>query len=478
MKKTIAFMLALLCMLPLAACGKKNHSPSGTGESGTNAPTGDSYLDSLPVRDYNGADYHVLCTTQTANFYDIAQDSGDNVESAVFSRNSIVSDRYHVNFRHKQLDGNRTGAQAFAAEIRTSVQLDSGYDLIVGQNYYCLPIATEGNLQDLAASAWLHWEEPWYSQKINDNAAVNGKIYGASGTYIMSQISYAMGTFYNKELWEAGNHEEDLYQLAREHRWTFEKLNEFVTDQFQDANHNEMIDAEDRFGYVYHELGIPASIAASDLPITTKDAEGKLTILDYYSTRLTDVFDSYYTFYNDSNDTFKVSGDFSPARMLSAGRSLFGAEQLGALTYCNELKDSEYHIGVLPMPLYDEEQSDYVTYTMRWELFYIPSNADFERSAIVLEYLNYVSESVVIPAYWEKALNKKAADAPQDSEMMYLVKDGLWYDFVTFFNHEVSMRDAVATLIDSRNRRISNWWSSNKETFQKNLEKVVETYGG
>lgn len=479
MKRAIALLFVLCMGLTSVACSTGSKNPQNTGTSEEVSLSGDPYLDNLPIRDYNQADFHILCTTQTAPFYDVnEEDNGDPVQQSVFSRNSAVCAKYGIVLKHKQLDGNMTGREAFATEIRTSVQADTGYDLIVGQNYYCLPIAAEGNLRDLAVSPYLHWDEEWYSQKINDNAVVNGKIFGASGTYIMSQISYAMATFYNKELWLQEEHTEDLYQLVRDKEWTYERLYEFVAGQFRDENHNNNIDKDDHFGYVYNAHGVAASIAASNLPITTKDENGNLTVLEYYSPRLVDVFDSYYSFYNDLVDVYRMSNDFDPAVMLGGGKTLFGCAQLGVLNDCAELKNSEYHIGVLPMPLYDESQTDYVTYTMRWELFYIPTNADFERAAIILEYLNYMSEEIIIPAYWEKALNQRAADAPQDSEMMYIVKDALWYDFVTFFNHRIPMRDAVASLINNRNNRIANWWSSNKDTYQQNLEDVLADYGG
>lgn len=478
MKKTVSLLLVLCAVLLYVACNKKENTVTPSeSRSEEVSKTGDPYLDSLPVRDYGQQKFSILCTTQTAGFYDVTEAGGDTVSASVFARNSAVNERYSVDIRHKQLDGNSSGQKAFTAEIQQSVQLDSGYDLIVGQNYYCLPLATEGSLRDLASSAFIHWDEAWYSQKINDNAAINGKIYGASGTYIMSQISYALATLYNKELWTAEQHDEDLYQLVRDKQWTFEKLNEFVAGHFTDANNNEVVDADDRFGYVYNTHGVAASMAASNLPITSKDADGKLTIHNYYNTHLTDVFDSYYAFYNDSLDAYKTKEDFGPAIMLGKGNTLFGCAQLGALNDCAELKNSEYHIGVLPMPMYDETQSDYITYTMRWELFYIPVNADFERAAIVLEYLNYTSEQIVIPAYWKKALNDRAADAPQDSEMMYVVKDALWYDFVTFHHYKVPMRDAAASLINNRNKRIAQWWGSNEGPMQKLLDDLLADYG-
>ena len=163
--------------------------------------------------------------------------------------------------------------------------------------------------------------------------------------------------------------------------------------------------------------------------------------------------------------------------MLASGNAMFACAQLGVMNDCTELKNSSYHYGVLPMPLYDEDQSEYFTYTMRWELFYVPSNADLDRSTIILEYLNYTSEKYIIPAYWEEALTLRAADDEQDSEMMYIVRDALWYDFVTFFNHEIPMRDAVASQINNGSTRLSSWWNGNKDILEANLESVLEKYG-
>ena len=477
--KKFLFLALIFCMvLPLAACGGKDDDGTQTTPPGQDSQgTGDTYLDSLPSVDYDMYEYQVLCTTQTEGFYNVTVEDQDPVSSSVYERNAAVEAKYNVIFKYTSMDGNNTGKEAFATAIRTSCQLDKGYDLIVGQQYYCLPAATEGNLHDLATSQYLHWDEAWYSPKINENASVNGKIYGASGSYIMSQISYAMATFYNKELWDALNTGDDLYQQVRDYEWTYEKLYEFTANYFTDTDQNNAKGDGDVFGYVYNTHGVAASIAASDTPITTRNADGSMTILDYYTPHLVSVFEDYFDYYNNSLGVYRRSDDFGPAIMLASGNAMFACAQLGVMNDCTELKNSSYHYGVLPMPLYDEEQSEYFTYTMRWELFYVPSNADLDRSTIILEYLNYTSEKYIIPAYWEEALTLRAADDEQDSEMMYIVRDALWYDFVTFFNHEIPMRDAVASQINNGSTRLSSWWNSNKDILEANLQSVLEKYG-
>ena len=481
MKKLLIMLLVLCMVLPLAACGNDSgtKTPATTTGSSNSGVTGElSYVDQLPVRDYDLEEFHVLCTTQTNEFYNVTEEDLDPVSVSVYKRNMAVEEKYNVVFKHTELDGNSTGKDAFLTTLRNSTELGGdGFDLVVGQQYYCLPVATEGKLYDLSTSPFIHWEEDWYSDKINSNAEVNGRVFGASGSYIMSQISYALATFYCKELWEARYSDVDLYQLVRDKEWTYEKLYEYAAGIYQDNDGDYRKSANDDFGYVYNSHGIAASVAASETPIVTRYEDGSMSILPYYNDHLLKVFEKYNEFYNESRGTYKIADDYGPAKLLGQGRTLFACAQLGVMHDCTELKNSELHYGVLPMPLFDSNQSGYYTYTMRWELFYSPVNADFERSAIILEYLNYTTETNVIPAYWEEALTLRAADSDQDSEMMYLVRDSLWYDFITFFNHEVPMRDSVASQISNGSTRLSSWWNSNKDSLETKLQETLEKYG-
>lgn len=482
--KKVLLMLLVLCMiLPMAvACGdNEGGTPSGTtaasGDPGsTNAP--ENYEDTIPERDYDLEEFHVLCTTQTEGFYNVTEDMKDPVSEAVFKRNDAVEERFNIVFKYTSMNGNSNGKEEFLTALSNSTTMgDDGFDLVVGQNYYCLPVAAEGKLQDLASSPYLHWDEKWYSQKINDSADINGRIFGASGSYIMSQISYAQAILYTKELFEGLYPDVDLYQKVRDMEWTRELLTEYATGRYLDNDGDHRPSDADDFGYVYNGHGVAAAVVASDVPIATVDENGDLTVLNYYNEHSEKVFTEYYRFFNQTQGVFKRSDDHGPAIMIGQGRTLFACAMLGSMHDCADLKNSELHFGVLPLPLFDSNQTEYFTHTMRWELFYIPVNADFERSAIILEHLNYQTEKFVIPAYWEEALTLRAADSDQDSEMMYLVRDALWYDFVTFFNFEVDMRDAIASQISNKSSRFTVWWNQNKDRLQTALENTLEKYG-
>ena len=134
-------------------------------------------------------------------------------------------------------------------------------------------------------------------------------------------------------------------------------------------------------------------------------------------------------------------------------------------------------IGVLPNPLFDESQSDYCSYMQRWDLMYIPKNADFEKSTIILEYLNFTSAEYMIPQYWDQALSLRGADNLADGEMLEIIRNTLFYDFVMVFNTEMGgLKDGVAYLISSRSNTLSSWWEKNGSKYADSLELLQMFY--
>ena len=494
MKRFITLFLATCMLLSLVACSNGKEDETDDVGNMTVAVTEDAekvYLENLPERDYDGYEFMLLCTTQTENFYNIDTDTMNDsgINKSVYERNIMVEDKYGVEFVYDSLSGNRNDQKAFASRVTNSAMAGAeGYDLVVAQCYYMLPLAASGILADLNTSEYLHWDMPWYSSDINDNGIINGKLYGASGSYVMSQISYAMAMFYNKQFYANEKFEEgDIYELVRNKQWTFEVFNKMSKNYYTDVDNSQDKNDGDIFGYVYNWHGIEASVVGSDVPIVEFDADGMPTIDNYYNERTIEVFNAYFDYYNYSKGVYggvNIYGDSKPTEVLGGGKALFASAQLGMMVDCAQLRGSEYDYGVVPMPLFDEEQENYLTYTMRWELFYIPTNVDFERSAIVLEYLNYTTDKVVVPEYWNEALSTQQANTEEDSEMLALIKDRLYYDFTSFYGMEMGgiYRDpagngGIITLIEQGNSKLSSWWNSNVDTFRTSLDSVIENYG-
>ena len=90
-----------------------------------------------------------------------------------------------------------------------------------------------------------------------------------------------------------------------------------------------------------------------------------------------------------------------------------------------------------------------------------------------------MSHSLVIPAYWDTAMTVRGADTVDDAEMLNIIRDNLYYDFVTVFKGSMSgLSDAVGNLINSSTGklRLAGWWGTNSGIYTKALADTLATF--
>ena len=481
MIKKISVLLLVICMMVpvFAGCSsEKDKETENTTPTGTLSAM-DEYLASLPDRDFGGEDFSILCTTQTEFFFNVNEMGSEVVGKSVYTRNQEVKDKYNINLVFKSLDGNIAGQGDFANEIRNTTAAGEGHDLIIAQNYYTLPLATEGCLMDLNNSEYLHWDKEWYHNKINQHTEINGKRYAGSGDLVMSQISNAMGIFYNKDVYAEQGYTEDLYALVKNKQWTIEKLLTLTKDFHIDATENGKSD-DDTFGFFANMHGATSMLLGMECKIISYDGNGKPSLDNYYNERLLAAADKLHALIQTNEGGSWKNEDELGVQKVADGTAMFASSRIGYFVESADLRNSQHNIGILPNPLYDTTQTEYYTSTMRWELFYIPSNADLETSAIILEYLNFNSFEYVIPAYWETAMTIRGANTVEDSEMFNLIRDNLYFDFANVFKGSLKgISDAVGNLVHSSTGklRLAAWWGSNSSTYKKALDATLTAFG-
>lgn len=473
MKKILIILMVFCIVLPLVAC--KTEEPVNNNEETYNDATPDNdfrtqhsdYLNNLPERNYSGTEFRVLTSTQTRKFY-LGDETNAAVSEAVFERDMELENRYGVIMDYTVKDGNSSGQNEYVTSIRNSISDPLGYDLIIGQTYYCMALASEGYFLDLNQAEYLHLDQEWYHQNINANVLICGKMFGVSGDYLTSQISSAMGLLYNKDMYDSLSYEDDLYDLVRNKQWTLEKMNTMIQDTYDDLNRDELRDISDKYGFFGNGHSINGLIYGFDCPIAEYLEDGSVSIDNYYNDHLISVFEALDTFYNSNEAVFR-GGDSDNLESLVNGNSLFISTWIDNLI-SERMRNSNYKIGVLPNPLFSEAQENYCSYMQRWDLMYIPKNADFEKSTIILEYLNFTSAEHMIPRYWDEALSIRGANEAADREMLEIIRDTLFYDFVMVFNTELGgLKDGVAYLISSRSNTLSSWWEKNGSKYADSL---------
>ncbi len=487
MKRIIAILMVLLmslalCILP--ACNKDG------GDDNTTVTTvdGDGEIEAtFADRSYDGYEYKVLCTTQCEEFYVTPDATSTVIQENVVNRNITVQGKYGVTLSFNAMNGTSSGREAFAAEIRRASSAgDECYDLVIGQTYYTMALALEGMYYNMADSPYLNLDQPWYDGKlINDNINIAGKLFAASGSFVISQTSTIMGLYYNKTMFDENQCAElldgkDIYTAVKDGEWTFEKLEQMTRLVYIDTNYNDKTDADDIYGFVGNIHAPMSALIASETPITTKDDLGDVYI-DYYNEHLISVFETYFDFFNAEKSVTFVAADEALIDFFANSQSMFCCNAIEFLAK-GSLGASGIDYGILPFPKYDEIQETYFTNTLRWEVAHIPSVCDTERAAIIFEYLNYSSYNTLIPAYFETVLQYQKAQSSEDAEMLQLLRDTVYFDFMVFYQTQVGVSSgnniftAVRNLINNKDKGIASWWDSNKGMYEEKFTELIDTY--
>ena len=481
MKKLISVIL-LLCMLltVFAACkGDKKPPVDTSDEQETEEP---NYLDELPALDLEGAEYKMLISSQHETFYMQDAETGDIVESACFARNLSIEERYKCEILYVPMDGNASGKAEFQATVQNSIsaaQADA-FNLVIGQNYYCLPLVSVGAYHNLRESDVIDFDADWAHTAINNNGTVNGKLYGASGAFVISQLTHALALYYNKDIFEDYGFAEqyDIYEIVRNGKWTYALFFEMVT-AFDDVDETSP-SAVYGFDTFYH-AAIGLHTGFGNNPII-KNAEGEYTLDNYYNTHLEDIYSKLRELYNDhaavasEEDIAKVTNGDSGSRM---DHLLFCMNYLhGALETAAFGKSESHELGILPAPKYDENQETYYTRIMRGDLYYIPKNADFETAALLTEALNYETYKIVYPEYWDKVVEFRAANTADDREMVQILAATVHSSFAEYYTYDLlDIHQRVGSEALNNASSMSVWWGNNQKLLGKKLEKLLETYG-
>ncbi|MBQ8214417.1 MAG: hypothetical protein IJZ80_10440 [Clostridia bacterium] len=482
MKKLISVILLLTMLLTvLAACGEDEKPPVDTSEDEETETQEPNYLDDLPTLDYGGQEFKMLISSQHETFYNQDHETGAIVENACYLRNIAIEDRYNIALFYTAMDGNASGKEAFAAAVLNSTQsaATDAFNIVIGQNYYCLPLVASGAYHNLRESEVIDFEAEWAHKAINNNGTVNGKLYGASGAFVVSQLTHALAIYYNKDIWEDYGFAEqyDIYQIVRDGQWTWELFFQFVTS-FDGVDVN---DPNAVFGFenFYHAL-IGLHTGMGNDPITKND-QGEYTVDNYYNDRLESIYSRIRELVNDhaavaDNATImKVAG--SSENMMD--HLLFCMNYLHGLVESPAFQKSDNHaLGVLPAPKYDENQEEYYTRIMRGDLYYIPKNVDLEVASLLVEALNYETYKIVYPEYWGKVIELRSPDTSEDQEMIRLLSATVHSSFAEYYTGDLlAIHQQVAIEAQKNSASMSGWWGSNEKVVRRYLEKMLETYG-
>lgn len=442
-------LLLVLCLaLPLIACGEKPAQDPKKTEETTAAPdTGDGrydsdgyLLDRLPDNlDYNREKINILYWNN-APTYEFSVDSDTaltTIEQAVFARNSNVEERLNVVLNFIGRDGDGSHQTSFLRHLDSTVgKSTEAYDLVASYTMVGGAMMVRGYSLDLMQTDYFDPDMPWWPDNLTTEAIVEDRLYFASGDLSTNLLWSMFAVLYNRGLMESYNLTDtyDPDEMALEGGWTLSAMMELAAFVSGDIDGAEGKTEQDRFGFTTLAIYGDAFFFGSGLRTTERSEDGLLTISPTFGSektqtllaKLADFFatDSAWLAYNDN--------DWSMQPYFAQGNVLLDLRPIYYLHQVLNAEGSNYRVnfGILPVPKYDENQTNYVTTVgFTYSLWSIPRDvSDKNRASAVLEALGSAAYRTTTPAIFVTTMQKRYSKDDRTSRIFDLIRGTASFD--------------------------------------------------
>ena len=218
---------------------------------------------------------------------------------------------------------------------------------------------------------------------------------------------------------------------------------------------------------------------ASDISIIEQNEKGEYALSAYNETnkiKTTTLVDKFKALV-DSNCAWLWAYSSGQNISFEDGTSLM---MLTSTNHLPNLLNYEINFGVLPYPMYDEDQKDVGYRSLQWG-GYTCVPAYVNNPSMVgdtIEMLAFYSDNVN-EAFYEKLLGKQVAESPVDKKMLEIVWDGICTDFAQTYFGAISSTQILYMIPElvkpERTANLSSYIASAEKTVNKLLKKLALT---
>jgi hypothetical protein len=436
----VRIIALLLCVIMagavLASCAEDDEPITPTKkqtktENEDNTPTFVDY-------DGNETEFIMLSNQNDATdftdcYIDNEEMTGEPINDAVITRNKLVEEKYNVTITR------RAETTGYAQQASQSGTVD--FHVVYDWGFRLVPGVMDGIFYDLNLlnDDYCDLEQSYWAPSSHEDLTVADKLIVFTCDISMNRIAWASFIAFNKKLMDQFGLEYP-YTYVNNNTWTYDKYLELVKDSYLD-NGDGIWDQNDVYGS--SGIGIGNVVDSTGWKGYTKTEEGRYE-LDFQLDKLQQIFNSYSvkftgnTFdevelddWNKLVDVSKFKSKFRASRFASFGQDHIMMTGF-TMDETFDLNGMESQYGVVPMPKYDTTQTEYYHYIDTCApMFAIMKQADDDLIAVVLEYMNYESQRLLLPAFFEQTIKTKRMSDPEarDEAMLDIIRDSVHYKF-------------------------------------------------
>lgn len=504
-KLIIIFLAAFLCLGMFISCGKGDGDSSSVTEgqstpdvsdtseppSEASRPEDDPYTDSEgryvntnEVIDWEEGEFSIIVrgkgagTYQSDDFTTGSELYGDLLDTAVTERNNKIEAAYNVKLKIYKSDS-LTG-DPILNDIRTDISTNSRlYDAVMPTIAALSVLAAEGNLLDLNTLPYIKLEAPWWDASATKTFSVANKVYFTTGDITILNKVNSKGMLFSKEIVKNLGLD-DPYALVKDHKWTYEKMKQMAKSATVINNKENVTAPENTWGMLasyndaldfYGSAGqLLCAKDPDDFPYLVFGDETTMTIAQKI---IDDML--------EKNTWVVYAQNFEPNIWVTSldafieGRILFRPSVFSATT---KLRIAGADFGVLPMPLWNEDQDDYFSYCGTGETAGLGISIgcdDPDFSAYMVEAIACESKNIITPAYVELNLKSKDMQDNDSYDMLEIIFSNIVYDTGEAYDFGGLKRMFSSQVESGRNTLISDF-DTKKQVIDTAIDDLIDSY--
>ena len=472
--RLLALLLSGLMLLTAVACATGDQTDDTT-DAGADVTEGETeYKPDIPVKNYD-AEFNFVASgssvpREVIAIEDLEDTESGDLETAVYERGIKIKDHLGVTLVYQDAGD----WISYAANVSRTVQAgDDTYQMVLTHVYQGVTdLITSNALYDIGELDSVNLEAPYWATELMEEVKVNDKYLIGYNDFCLADVKIIV---FNKDLMGEYNMTAP-YDAVLNKTWTLDKLIEMASVVSADDGDGKWTNT-DTYGISgWGWVPLISFVTASDMKIVDRNDVGDFELAyENNSEKLINLIDKIMAMYQADYSYFWKSTENGVAEKMvkfSDGKTLFQLTDNKAIV---SLREEDIRFGVLPYPLWDENQAEYKS--LNWNgIFGVPGSIkNPEMVGDVLELMGYYTSDVKT-AYYEKLLGSKLAEAPEDAEMLDIIWNSQVSDVGLISCNSSSQMDALVYMIpkmcEAGRNNFSSYMKSNGKGAQRGLNRV------
>jgi len=483
-KPTLCILLAMLLM---SCSGMAEKETVSTESNDTAAETQiieeeTVFPASLPADlDFGGRTFTIFVpNAEYRKFYAGEEEmAGEVVNGATLARNFAVEERLNIVLSQQMQDKCLPGD--YKATVTPLLQSgDDTFDLYLGFQWQLVTMLADGGFVNQNDLDYIDFSQNWWWNDYMDALTLNPeKRYFSIGDYSMQAVSYTFALFYNKDLYQKYHGDGDgLYDVVLDGKWTLDTMTELAESVYIDTNGNGKVDTEDQLGFINYATGasVDPLVYSTDISFVNRLDDGRLELKMIQEDAVT-LAEKLNKLFWQPGSYHALNGNDIRDQQFMEGNTLFCG---GSMLYSAEnYRDMEYEFGIVPFPKLDESQKEYrsLVHDAAMLTAVNGSSKNLDIAGAVMEALCAETSRTVLPAYYETALKIKYTRDNKSAQMIDLIHDNMYTNFVFAYNYSLgSIGTVYRNLVSEKSTDYVSYVSKTMNAAQTKLDELYEFF--